>query len=311
MSFALLFPGQGSQAIGMLAEYANRYKAFKATFEQASQVLSQDLFKLVSEGPEEELNLTVNTQPVMLAASVGVWRVWSSLNEQVPDFMCGHSLGEYSALTCAGAFEFEDAIRVVRKRAELMQAAVPAPTGGMAVIIGLEAGRVIELCAEVDDGGVVEAVNFNAPTQIVVAGHSKAVASVIKSAKDSGARRCVELPISVPAHSSLLENAAQEFAKLLSSVRLQEPTVPVVHNTNVMVSKNVDEIRQALAVQMHTPVRWLEIINYLSGAGVSHFIEVGPGRVLKGLNRGIDKKLNTLTTDTPESMENVAGVMNK
>ncbi len=303
MNFAFLFPGQGSQSVGMLAEHIKKHKEIEATFEQASAVLSQDLFKLVSTGPQEELNLTVNTQPAMLAASVGVWRVWNSLTDLAPDIMSGHSLGEYSALTAAGVFEFEDAVRVVRKRAELMQAAVPAPRGAMAVVLGLDAERVARLCAEASGSDVVEAVNFNAATQIVVAGHAVAVNRLLKLAKQAKARRCVPLPISVPAHSSLLADAAQEFAQFLSEVPMRPPAVPVLHNTDVILHPTVSEIREALAAQLHTPVRWLEIIKRMSDKGVQILIEIGPGRVLTGLNHRIDKALDAFSSETPESME--------
>ncbi len=303
MSFAFLFPGQGSQTVGMFAAYAEKHKEIKQAYAQASAVLAQDLFKLVSAGPEAELNLTVNTQPAMLAAGVGVWRAWKSLTGAAPGVVSGHSLGEYSALTCAGVFEFEDAVRVVRKRAELMQAAVPAAHGAMAVVIGLDAGRVADLCAAASAGEIVEAVNFNTDTQIVVAGHAAAVERLSKLAPGAGARRCVALPISVPAHSSLMKDAARAFAEFLSQVPMHEPAVRVLHNTDVEAHAGVGEIRAALVAQLHTPVRWLEIVRRLSGGeGVRTVIEVGPGRVLTGLNRRIDKTLSAFSTDTPESL---------
>ena len=303
MSFALLFPGQGSQTIGMLATHAQRHPQIRATFEEAGEVLSRDLFKLIQAGPEDELNSTLNTQPVMLSASIAVWRVWRTLCDQSPQFMSGHSLGEYSALTCAGVFEFSDAVKLVRKRAELMQAAVPPSQGLMAVVLGLNAEQVVALCADASTDTVVEAVNFNSATQIVVAGHCAAVDRLISFAKQAGARRCVTLPISVPAHSSLLKEAADEFAGFLATVPMQKPNVPVLHNTDAMVSGSVEDIRATLVVQMHTPVRWLEIIRRIGAEGVYHLIEMGPGRVLSGLNRQIDKTLNALSTDTPENMQ--------
>ncbi len=309
MGFAFLFPGQGSQAVGMLAEHIKKHKEIKATFEETSSALSQDLFRLISKGPEDELNLTVNTQPVMLAASVGIQRVWKSLTDRAPDIMGGHSLGEYSALVCAGAFEFADAVRVVRRRAELMQAAVPVSRGAMAVVIGLDAHRVAGLCAEAGNGEVVEAVNFNAPTQTVVAGHTTAVERLVKLAKQAEARQCMTLPVSVPAHSSLMEEASREFAAFLSTVPLRLPEVPVLHNADVATHSAADEIHKALVAQMHRPVRWVESIECMNNRGIRNFIEIGPGRVLAGLNRQIGKApgknpLNTFSTDTPENMDN-------
>ena len=304
MNFAFLFPGQGAQSVGMLDAYAKKHKEIKATFKEASKVLSQDLFKLASEGPEDELNLTVNTQPVMLSASVALWRVWNSLTDDLPDLMSGHSLGEYSALTCAGVFEFTDAVRIVRKRAELMQAAVSSPRGSMAAIVGLDKERVTGLCKEASGDHLVEPVNFNTATQIVVAGHAAAVKQLIKLAKAADAYRCVPLPVSVPAHSSLLKDAAAEFEEFLAEQPMQPPTVPVLHNTDVEIHEDLDEIRKALALQMHTPVRWFEIIKYISEESFNDLVEIGPGRVLTGLNRHIDRSINAFDTSTPEKMEN-------
>ena len=311
-STAFLFPGQGSQSVGMLAAHMKKHPVIRETFEQASEVLSENLLKLVSEGPEQTLNLTVNTQPSVLAASVGIWRLWNSLGGGPPAAMSGHSLGEYSALTCAGVFAFEDAVKVVRTRARLMQAAVPAGHGTMAVVLGLDTGRVTELCAEsctgTGAGETLEAVNFNTATQIVVAGHITAVDRLIKLAQAAGARRCVPLPVSVPAHSSLMRTAAEEFADFLSGMPMQKPDVPVLHNTDAASHDDTGKIREALAAQMHRPVQWLQIIKHLTGGGKNNgcartLIEIGPGRVLTGLNRSIDKSLKAYSSDTPESLE--------
>lgn len=309
MSFSFLFPGQGSQSVGMLGSYLKKHKEVKATFKQASDVLSQDLLQLISKGPEEELNLTVNTQPVMLAAGVSLWRVWNSLTDVLPDIMSGHSLGEYTALTCAGVFEFEDAVRVVRKRAELMQAAVPASHGAMAAVIGLDAKRVITLCAKASEKrkgkkeSLVEAANFNTATQIVVAGHAAAVKRLMKAANQTKGCRCVPLPVSVPAHSSLLKQAAQEFDRFLAEVKMKPPTIPVLHNTDVAFHKDPAEIRKALVAQMHTPVRWFEIVKYIRDEGAQSFIEIGPGHVLMNLTRNIDRSMNVFGTYRPENLE--------
>lgn len=303
MNFAFLFPGQGAQTVGMLDAYAKKHKEVKATFKEASKVLSQDLLKLVSEGPESDLNRTVNTQPAMLSASVALWRIWNSLTDDLPDLMSGHSLGEYSALTCAGTFEFTDAVRIVRKRAELMQAAVSSPRGSMAAIIGLDQERITELCVEASGDQVVEPVNFNTATQIVVAGHTPAVKRLLKLAKEAEAYRCVSLPVSVPAHSSLLKDAAAEFEEFLGEQPMKPPSVPVLHNTDVKTHADVAEIRKALVLQLHTPVRWFEIIRYISSESLNDLVEIGPGRVLTGLNRHIDRSINAFDTSTPEKME--------
>lgn len=303
MNLAFLFPGQGSQTPGMLYEHAKKYKEIRATFKEASSVLHQDLFKLMRDGNEEELNLTVNTQPVMLTASVSIWRVWTSLTGELPDIMSGHSLGEYSALTCANALDFTDAVRVVRKRAELMQKAVPVSQGAMAVILGLEKEQLVNMCNEASEKDTVEAVNFNTETQIVVAGHKAAVGRLLKLARLAKAKRCIPLPISVPAHSSLLEDIAGEFKDFLGSVPIQVPDIPVLHNVNVRVHDTPEEIRTALTQQVHMPVRWLDIIDDMKNRGILHFVEIGPGRVLTGLNRYIDRTMNTFSTDTPSHME--------
>ena len=303
MNLAFLFPGQGSQSVGMLSTYAEKYKEIKDTFKEASDILSQDLFDLINKGPENQLNLTVNTQPAILAASVGLWRVWNSLTNTLPNIMSGHSLGEYSALTCANVFKFSDAIRVVRKRAELMQKSVPTSQGLMAVVLGLEAKQVINLCNQASQDDIVEAVNFNTETQIVVAGHKTAVKKLIKLAKETKVSRCMLLPISVPAHSSLLKDIAQEFEEFLSTIPMQKPNIPVLHNADVETHQNIDGIRKILVSQLHMPVRWLEIVHKIRNENVQSFIEIGPGHVLTNLNRHIDKKMNTLSTEKPEYME--------
>ena len=287
----------------MLSEHAKKYREVKATFKEASDILHQDLFKLTSGAKEEELNLTVNTQPVMLAAGVSIWRVWASLTGELPNIVSGHSLGEYSALTCANVFDFADAIRVVRKRAELMQEAVPASQGAMAVVLGLEKEQLIALCRRASEKDIVEAVNFNTETQIVVAGHKSAVQRLLKLARLTKAKRCIILPISVPVHSSLLKGIAEEFEEFLLSVPMKEPDIPVLHNVDATTHDSPEEIRKALVQQIYMPVRWLDIIRHMNGRGVLHFVEIGPGRVLTGLNRHIDKAMSTFSTETPERME--------
>lgn len=290
MTFAFVFPGQGSQQTGMMAEYA-AHPVVKETFAEASAVLGEDLWELAENGPAEALNLTRNTQPVMLAAGVAVWRAWRADGGPVPAYVAGHSLGEYTALVAAGALEFRDALPLVRFRAEAMQDAVPAGTGAMAAIIGGEASAIDAACREAAQGEVVEAVNFNAPGQIVIAGHRSAVERAIAAARARGARRGVLLPVSAPFHSSLLAPAAARLAERLRGVPVRPPSIPVLHNVDVREHREPDAIRDALARQAASPVRWIEIVAALAAAGVSAIVECGPGSVLAGLARKIDERL--------------------
>jgi [acyl-carrier-protein] S-malonyltransferase len=286
VNLAFVFPGQGSQSVGMLADYG-AHAVVKATFDEASDVLRQDLWALVQDGPGDALNQTVNTQPVMLAAGVAVWRAWLSAGGPRPMIVAGHSLGEYTALVAAGALLFRDALPLVRFRAEAMQQAVPAGVGAMAAILGLDDAGVAAACREAALGQVVEPVNFNAPAQVVIAGNKEAVERAVAAAKARGAKRALMLPVSAPFHSSLLKPAAERLATRLAEVPFSTPTIPVLHNVDVDEKPTADAIRTALAKQAASPVRWVETIQAFAFRGVTHIVECGPGKVLSGLTRKI------------------------
>lgn len=290
MKLAFVFPGQGSQSVGMMAGWGDRAEV-RTTFAEASDALGQDLWALVVDGPADLLNQTVNTQPAMLAADVAVWRVWQAAGGATPALLAGHSLGEYAALVAAGALGFADAIRLVRFRAEAMQAAVPEGIGAMAAILGLDDDTVRAVCSEAAAGEVVEAVNLNSPGQVVIAGNKAAVERAMVLAKEKGAKRALLLPVSVPSHSSLMLPAAEKLLTHLQSVAIAAPAIPVLHNTDVQSHAEPDAIRAALAKQLHTPVRWVETVQALKAAGIGRVIECGPGKVLAGLNKRIDDSL--------------------
>jgi len=284
MSFAFVFPGQGSQSVGMLAAYGDA-PAIQQTLQEASAALGVDLAAMLVNGPVEELNKTVNTQPVMLAAGVAVWRLWQAQGGRDPAFMAGHSLGEYTALVCAGALDFAAAIRLVRLRAEAMQSAVPEGVGGMAAILGLDDAAVVAVCAEAAQGEVLEAVNFNSPGQVVIAGHKAAVERGCALAKEKGAKRALPLPVSVPSHCALMQPAAEKLRAAMAEITIKTPTVPVIHNADVAAHRDPAAIRDALARQLYSPVRWVESMHFLAAQGVTLIAECGPGKVLAGLNK--------------------------
>jgi len=290
MKLAFVFPGQGSQSVGMMQGWGDRVEV-RATFAEASDALGQDLWALVAEGPADLLNQTVNTQPAMLAADVAAWRAWQAAGGAKPAMLAGHSLGEYAALVAAGALGFGDAIRLVRVRAEAMQAAVPEGVGAMAAILGLDDDAVRAACADAAAGEVVEAVNLNSPGQVVIAGNKAAVERAMALAKERGAKRALPLPVSVPSHSSLMQPAADKLLAHLQTVAIAAPQIPVLHNTDVQSHAEPDAIRAALARQLHTPVRWVETVRALKAAGVERVVECGPGKVLAGLNKRIDDSL--------------------
>ena len=296
MKLAFVFPGQGSQSVGMMAGF-DAHPAIRVTFDEASDVLSQDLWALVTAGPDADLNRTVNTQPVMLTAGIAVWRAWRAAGGPVPAIVAGHSLGEYTALVAAGALGFRDALPLVRFRAQAMQEAVPAGIGAMAAILGLDAAAVAAVCLETTgdsgSGMIVEPVNFNGPEQVVIAGHKEAVERAIALATARGAKRGVLLPVSAPFHSSLLKPAAERLAAKLASIAINAPTIPVLHNVDVGERPSADAIRAALAQQAASPVRWVETIQAFAARGVTHIVECGPGRVLAGLNKRIARDLKT------------------
>lgn len=282
MKFALVFPGQGSQSIGMMAAYGGS-PVVRATFDEASAALGRDLWQLVTEGPGEALNQTVNTQPLMLTAGVAVYRLWLEKGGRIPNMVAGHSLGEYSALVAAGVLRFSDAVPLVELRAKAMQEAVPAGEGAMAAILGLDAAAVTEACVECAQGQVVEAVNFNTPEQIVIAGHATAVQRAADAAKARGAKRAVMLPVSAPFHCSLMKPAAERLRQKLADLSLSAPQVPVVNNADVTCLSDPQEIKDALVRQVASPVRWVETMQTMANHGVSHVYECGPGKVLAGL----------------------------
>jgi len=286
MKLAFVFPGQGSQSVGMLADYA-AHPLVRATFDEASAVLGQDLWALVENGPTDALSQTVNTQPVMLAAGIAVWRAWLAAGGARPALVAGHSLGEYTALVAAGALAFGDALPLVRFRAQAMQEAVPAGVGAMAAVLGLDDAGVAAACAEAAQGQSVEPVNFNAPSQVVIAGHREAVERAVAAAKARGAKRALLLPVSAPFHSSLLKPAAERLAARLVDTTVMAPEIPVLHNVDVTERPTPDGIREALAQQAASPVRWAQTVEAFAARGITHVVECGPGKVLAGLNKRI------------------------
>ncbi len=302
MKLAFVFPGQGSQTVGMLAGWTGNTVVDNA-MQRASAALDQDLRALVEQGPAEDLNLTVNTQPVMLACSVAMYEAWRDAGGPKPDVMAGHSLGEYSALTAAGTFTLEDAVRLVRIRASAMQDAVPVGTGGMAAILGLDDDTVLAVCQEASTDTIVEAVNFNAPAQVVIAGHKVAVERACELAKAKGAKRALPLPVSAPFHSRLLEPAAAVLEKALAELTLKMPDTDVINNVDVKIADSTADIANALVRQAWHPVRWVETIRAMKAQGVTHVVECGPGKVLAGLIKRIEPELVTLSVNDQASLD--------
>ncbi len=304
MTLAFVFPGQGSQSVGMLAELSAAEPVVRATFAEASDVLGYDLWALVQDGPEAELGSTERTQPAMLAAGVATWRVWIGRGGPRPVAMAGHSLGEYTALVCSGAMDFKTAIDVVRFRGQVMQQAVPLGQGAMAAILGLEDADLDAACREAAQGEVVEPVNFNAPGQTVIAGNATAVARAIDAAKARGAKRAVLLPVSVPSHSSLMRGAAELLAGKLATVQVRLPDVADVYTVDVRKHASPDGIRQSLKEQLFKPVRWAETVRAMLAGGATTFVECGPGKVLTSLNRRIERRpeLRMLALEDPASI---------
>ena len=304
MSLAFVFPGQGSQSLGMLAALATVEPVVEQTFAEASAVLGYDLWRLCQQGPEAELGSTEKTQPAMLAAGVAVWRAWRRHEGPRPVAMAGHSLGEYTALVCSGAIDFAAAVDLVRFRGQVMQQAVPLGQGAMAAILGLEDDALAAACREAEQGEVVEPVNFNAPGQVVIAGHASAVARAIEVAKARGAKRAVLLPVSVPSHSRLMLGAAERLAERLASVDVRMPDVAAVYTVDVRTHASPDGIRQALKEQLFKPVRWAETVRAMLASGVTTLVECGPGKVLTSLNRRIERRpeLAMLAVEDPQGL---------
>jgi len=308
--FAMVFPGQGSQTVGMLAELAGDYPIVQETFKQASEVLGYDLWQLVQEGPAEELNKTWQTQPALLTASVAVYRVWQQKYPALkPEVMAGHSLGEYSALVCAGVLDFQDAVKLVELRGKLMQQAVPEGTGAMYAIIGLDNDAIINACKQAEQGEVVSAVNFNSPGQVVIAGAKAAVERAAALCKEAGAKRALPLAVSVPSHCALMKPAADQLSVSLESITLKAPVVAVLNNVDVKAETDAVAIRNALVRQLYSPVRWTETVEKMAQNGVEVLVEVGPGKVLNGLTKRIVDSLQAVSVNDVKSLDSIEEVL--
>ncbi|MCG6231819.1 ACP S-malonyltransferase [Vibrio furnissii] len=303
--FAIVFPGQGSQAVGMLAELGEQYDVVKQTFTEASDALGYDLWALVQNGPVEDLNQTFRTQPALLASSVAIWRVWQALGLEQPEVLAGHSLGEYSALVCAGVIDFKAAIKLVELRGQLMQEAVPAGTGAMYAIIGLDDAAIAKACEDAAQGDVVSPVNFNSPGQVVIAGQKDAVERAGALCKEAGAKRALPLPVSVPSHCALMKPAAEKLAVALEALEFNAPQIPVINNVDVATETDPAKIKDALVRQLHSPVRWTEGVEKMAAQGIEKLIEVGPGKVLTGLTKRIVKTLDAAAVNDIASLEAV------
>ena len=308
---AFVFPGQGSQSVGMLAQLASTYPEIKQTFDRASHVLGRDLWDLVCNGPDQELNQTQNTQPAMLAAGVAVWEIWCSRTSLKPGWIAGHSLGEYTALVCSGALFFEDAVRLVDARSRFMQEAVPEGQGAMAAILGLDDKQIVEICENVAGSEVVSAVNFNAPGQVVIAGHRAAVERASSAAKEAGAKRVVLLPVSVPSHCALMTPAAERLEAFMADIAIATPKMQLLHNVDVASHTAPEIIRNALKEQLYKPVRWVETVSLMAAQGVAQFIECGPGKVLTGLDKRIAKDSEHLAIYDPDTLNTALEIVNK
>ncbi|MEZ9709894.1 ACP S-malonyltransferase [Vibrio breoganii] len=301
--FAIVFPGQGSQSLGMLAELGEQFDIVKQTFAEASEVLGYDLWALIQDGPVEDLNQTHRTQPALLASSVAVWRVWNEQGLATPELLAGHSLGEYSALVCAGVIDFKEAIKLVELRGQLMQEAVPAGTGAMYAIIGLADDAIAKACEEAAQGEVVSPVNFNSPGQVVIAGNKAAVERAGVLCKEAGAKRALPLPVSVPSHCALMKPAADRLAEALKDIEFNAPTLPVINNVDVAAETDPAKIKDALVRQLYCPVRWTEGVQKMHEQGVEKLLELGPGKVLTGLTKRIVKSLTAAAVNDTASLE--------
>jgi [acyl-carrier-protein] S-malonyltransferase len=308
IKFAFVFPGQGSQSRGMMNGYAD-FAAVRDTFTEASDVLKQDMWQLAAEGSDAELNATVNTQPIMLTAGVAVYRAWQGQGGAMPAMMAGHSLGEYTALVAAGALSFADALPLVRFRAQCMQQAVPEGVGGIAAILGLDDDTVRAVCAEGAQGEVLEAVNYNSPAQVVIAGNRTAVERGMELAKARGAKRAIMLPMSVPSHCQLLKGAAEQLRGYLADVAVQTPAIPVLHNADVAAYSDGASIRDALVRQLYSPVRWVETVLEFGKHGITHNVECAPGKVLAGLNKRIDANQQALAINDGDALKSALSVL--
>lgn len=303
-NLALVFPGQGSQKVGMLAGVAERFPVIGETFAEASDALGYDVWSLVQSGVQEELNLTERTQPILLTASVALWRVWQQRNGAQPALLAGHSLGEFSALVAAGAIEFVDAVRLVRARGQFMQTAVPVGEGAMAAILGVDDDQIVAICRDISaQEGVVEAVNFNSPGQVVIAGKAGAVNVAIEKLKAVGCKRAMPLPVSAPFHTSLMRPAGDKLKEAMASLSFKAPQIPVVHNVSARPETDPEKIKAILFEQIFSPVQWTACVQYMVAQGITATVECGPGKVLSGLNKRIDKSLSCFGVDEIDGLE--------
>ena len=300
-SVAFVFPGQGSQKVGMLAEMAAAYPVITETFAEASQALGYDVWDMVQNGEQEQLNLTERTQPILLTASVALWRCWQQKSDLKPALMAGHSLGEFSALVCAGSLQFADAVTLVRDRGQFMQTAVPVGEGAMAAVLGLNDDVILDICNSSSAAGVVEAVNFNSPGQVVIAGKVAAVEAAIAACIEAGAKRAMPLPVSAPFHTSLMKPAGEKLAEKIAGLTVLSPETPVVHNVHAQTESDPAKIKELLVQQIYSPVKWVSCVETMVAAGIEQTVECGPGKVLGGLNRRIQKSLSAF------ALEDVAG----
>lgn len=300
--FAIVFPGQGSQTVGMLADLAEQFDVVKQTFAEASDALGYDLWALVQDGPVEDLNQTQRTQPALLTASVAIWRVWQQQGGEQPVVLAGHSLGEYSALVCAGVIDFQSAVKLVELRGKLMQAAVPAGIGAMSAIIGLDNDAIATACAQAAEDQVCSPVNFNSPGQVVIAGNKEAVERTNVLCKEAGAKRALPLPVSVPSHCALMKPAADKLAIALEGLAFSVPTIPVINNVDVATETDPVAIKLALVKQLYNPVRWTESVERMAADGVEELLEMGPGKVLTGLTKRIDRALSSAVVNDVASL---------
>lgn len=304
-NLAFVFPGQGSQKIGMLAELAEQNPIIERTFNEASEVLGYDMWQLIQQGEQDEINLTQRTQPILLTCSVAIWRLWKEKQGAVPSQMAGHSLGEWSALVCANVIDFADGLKIVEARGKYMQQAVPVGQGAMAAIIGLDDQAILDACSEASSLGVVDAVNFNAPGQVVIAGSNDAVEQAMEICKSAGAKRALPLPVSAPFHTSLMKPAADNLAKMVNAVTFRVPEVPIMHNVHASNENDPQAIKMLMLEQIYSPVRWVDCVKQLKNSGVSTLIECGPGKVLSGLSKRIDRELIALATESAADFDAV------
>ena len=297
-NLAFVFPGQGSQKIGMLAELAEQNPIIQKTFNEASEVLGYDMWQLIQQGAQEEINLTQRTQPILLTCSVAIWRLWNEKQGALPSQMAGHSLGEWSALVCSNVIDFADGLKIVEARGKFMQQAVPVGQGAMAAIIGLDDQAILEACTEANALGVVDAVNFNAPGQVVIAGSNVAVERAMEICKDAGAKRALPLPVSAPFHTSLMKPAADNLADMVNAVTFRSPEVPIMHNVHAQNEQDPQAIKALMLEQIYSPVKWVDCVKQLKQSGVITLVECGPGKVLSGLAKRIDRELTAVATES-------------